>query len=376
MAAYYISTARGSDSNTSIQAQNPATPWKTIGKALGTSGGAAGSVVAGDTVFVEPGVYRELIKLSAAGSSGSAITVVGDVDGSNFRTGGYSTPATGEVQVTPYTTNDRTQCGTTATINLNGKGYYTFQDLSVIGSRATMGAVDGYSTATNNITLKNCYFSAPTTICVGAFATDGVALNWTVDSCIFVGYNWGLQFSVPFSATAEWNLATAVRNCIFHAVNSGGLNIAKYGGAVNNRLGYGFTVQGCTFFMNVGVSVYTGQSSAMANTVAAVKNCNFINYYAFQAGANNYIFEDYNISCSSYYQSGGINGGTTAGAHSQGWQAGSQQYDPMLEFGQALFWGGQARPFLMPAAGSPYLNFGDGTTPSYDLAGRNRPEGN
>lgn len=65
-ADYYVSTS-GSDSYTAEQAQNVATPWKTIQK-------AANTLVAGDIVFVREGTYSEQIKPQNSGTKSHYIT--------------------------------------------------------------------------------------------------------------------------------------------------------------------------------------------------------------------------------------------------------------------------------------------------------------
>ncbi|MEI8287951.1 MAG: carbohydrate-binding protein [Verrucomicrobiota bacterium] len=58
---FYVAT-NGSDSYTAVQATSLATPWKTIQK-------AAGTVVAGDTVLIRGGTYRETVTPTNSGTS-------------------------------------------------------------------------------------------------------------------------------------------------------------------------------------------------------------------------------------------------------------------------------------------------------------------
>ncbi len=67
---YYVSTT-GSDTYTSTQAQNPATPWKTILK-------ADRSVTAGATIHVGAGSYTGGFTTSKSGSATSPITYISD----------------------------------------------------------------------------------------------------------------------------------------------------------------------------------------------------------------------------------------------------------------------------------------------------------
>jgi parallel beta-helix repeat protein len=69
-ATYYVATS-GDDSRTPQQAQQTATPWRTLQK-------AADAAVAGDTVLVSPGTYNEKVTISKKnGSAGKWITFTG-----------------------------------------------------------------------------------------------------------------------------------------------------------------------------------------------------------------------------------------------------------------------------------------------------------
>jgi hypothetical protein len=57
---FYVDQAHGSDSNSPVQAQSPATPWATIGKALSVVG-------TGHTIRVEPGTYAQALQSHFAG---------------------------------------------------------------------------------------------------------------------------------------------------------------------------------------------------------------------------------------------------------------------------------------------------------------------
>ena len=54
-ATYYVATT-GSDTRSKLEAQSPATPWKTIGRAMSINGAAAN-----DAVVVAPGTYNEAV---------------------------------------------------------------------------------------------------------------------------------------------------------------------------------------------------------------------------------------------------------------------------------------------------------------------------
>ncbi len=71
MAIYYVNDTGGDDARTTTQAQNSSTPWKTVQK-------AANTVVAGDVVRVQPGLYNERVSETTSGTSSNKITYVAD----------------------------------------------------------------------------------------------------------------------------------------------------------------------------------------------------------------------------------------------------------------------------------------------------------
>lgn len=76
---YYVDGATGDDSYSPQQAQNPATPWKTIKKAMDT-GGLIGitkknAPLQGYTVIVQPGTYNESVQSKRDGLSTEPVTI-------------------------------------------------------------------------------------------------------------------------------------------------------------------------------------------------------------------------------------------------------------------------------------------------------------
>ncbi len=76
---YYVDGTRGDDARTAAQAQDPATPWKTIKKAV-SSGGligmtSKGVVLDGYTVVVAPGLYLESVESKRDGLSSAPVTI-------------------------------------------------------------------------------------------------------------------------------------------------------------------------------------------------------------------------------------------------------------------------------------------------------------
>ena len=66
-ATYYVA-ANGNDGYTKAQAQNAATPWKTVNY-------GASQLIAGDTLLVRGGVYRESVSIKVNGNTAGRITI-------------------------------------------------------------------------------------------------------------------------------------------------------------------------------------------------------------------------------------------------------------------------------------------------------------
>jgi hypothetical protein len=66
--SYYVDASNGNDSHSEIQAQNPATPWKTINRGLKAA-------LPGEAVIVQPGEYHEAVKSRRDGLADAPITL-------------------------------------------------------------------------------------------------------------------------------------------------------------------------------------------------------------------------------------------------------------------------------------------------------------
>jgi parallel beta-helix repeat protein len=65
---YYVDSTDGDNAYSTLQAQDPATPWRTINRTLQAA-------TAGDTVVVQPGEYYESVKSQRDGLSDAPITL-------------------------------------------------------------------------------------------------------------------------------------------------------------------------------------------------------------------------------------------------------------------------------------------------------------
>lgn len=139
-------------------------------------------VVAGDTIYVGPGVYRETLQTDVAGSSGSPITYIGDVTGEN--TDGVG----GLIRITG--SDDDGDIPNTRDRGINiGHNYRTFESIYLEEIHST--GDPAYVWVTNNVT------------------------DWILDSLVFghSGYHSGGE-AIPVWIEDETE-SFIIRNCIF-----------------------------------------------------------------------------------------------------------------------------------------------------------------
>ncbi len=210
MSLYYISAQNGNDTTGS---GTQGSPWATIGKAI-TNG-----LVAGDTVYIGPGLYRESVVPTVAGTSGAHITFRGDPT-CVYLTGDKN----GRVRVTATDANGLPT--TTSALNCNAKAYLDFYDIHFDGTSSTSnGVVRGYATAT----FTDCVLHGVKAITVGGtltrcvlFGTVGCDAACTTYQCVMVtsnvGSNGGTHESSIFLGGyyGLYGAGTSyARNCLF-----------------------------------------------------------------------------------------------------------------------------------------------------------------
>src|SRR5258708_2923488 len=129
MATYYVGSG-GADSNAG-------TSWA---QRVLTCGKAATSVAAGDTVYITPGTYRELLTISTSGTNGNVISWVGDYLGIN--TDGVG----GIVRLTGAASNDqsasRANCITATTKTFNNFTGFLFDTTTSFPFSLLTGCTD------------------------------------------------------------------------------------------------------------------------------------------------------------------------------------------------------------------------------------------
>jgi hypothetical protein len=328
--------------------------------------GTGSGIVSGDSVYIGAGTYRFIVSQNLAPSFNGVVSYVGDVTG-------QFTGDAGMVQLTAYTTNDKTAPSATTLLNLNGKSNLAFSNIMFVGGNATI--VTATTATSQNITWRDCaWLMGFTANQVVVTATCGyqIPFNWLFDRCLFTPSTvaQALVFTLTTgSGSQDYDANVLFENTLFIATgatstlrvtNSGVL--AQKGGGIRSR--------SCTLI---------GQEGGFMSTVAAQISTVFPSYVydsflmglgTLIAGTLGQIVEDYNLIISNTPRTN-----VTAGTHS----ISDGSYAPLFHFGQERIWLPPLfRAFGEPMAGSPLLGFGnDGGQTPYDLRGSlwQRPAG-
>lgn len=345
MTLYYVRKS-GSDAAAGTSA---ATAWATIGKAL-----LAGGIASGDTVYVGAGIYRQSV---IVGITPTATTnVIGDADGSK-------TGDAGEVRWTGMT-SDFSGASNTSPLDCNTKNFLSFTGI-VFQSGGSLAVVTGLGG--HDLTFTDCtFFDGAAGITVTA--TVNVALNHTWDRCRFFPLATGtaLQFTLPTSATVDYDVNVLINNCLIFSMSSA-VNVTASG--ANSFKGGGIRLRSTTV-----IATATGITTSSANVATSIPctayDCLFLTGgNALVANSSGQIVEDYN-----FLGGGSLRSSVTAGTHSN--TIASEK--PIIHIGQEYVWGGQPRPFGTPVRDSIVCGWGAQTSPagpSVDILNRPRPAG-
>ena len=229
-------------------------------------------VEAGDTVYVGPGTYRELLTCDVSGGAGAAISYIGDYDGT------HTTGVKGIVRVTG--SDDDLTATRASCITATSKNLRTFRGFA-------------FGMTTGNVV------SATT------------SATWIIEQCMFIDFLARIN-AVQVSGASQ--AAVTVRNCAFVYPGSSGVyfqhsaDVSDAGHVVENCLiigardrciGFenvgGATVRNCAFLAIQGSGVQITAALAAGQSVA-VNNCIFarLGGTALAAAAVGEIVEDYN----------------------------------------------------------------------------------
>ena len=258
MTTYYVGSG-GNNSNNGLSWAN---------RKLTLNGAEDIPVVAGDTVYVGAGLYREMLTCDVSGSSGAPITYIGDYTGAN--TDGIG----GVVRWT--TTNDDIVSTRNICVKMEGRNYRTFEGFSYDGPTSIYSCFWVQSNSVDHLTIRNSLFEH--TNAIRSYQT-ALITNMLLENCV------ALDVSGLYTEGAvQDNCGNLIQNCL----------IIGAGSAIDVKSG-GTLVKNC---MSIGTNKFVVVSSTLnSGQVVTVNNCIilFNINYALSANTLGNLVEDYNV---------------------------------------------------------------------------------
>lgn len=251
-------------------------------------------VVAGDLVYVGPGVYRETLTVDVSGSDGSPITYIGDV------TGEHTDGVGGVVRITGSDddiTRTRQYC-----VSVNAKNYRTFRGFCADAS--TLGHFYFFNGSSNCI-VEYCslWYSGSVQINI-----SGTGVGFKIRNCYFDKSS-SHSISISHTVTVD-NTGNEITNCIF-ATSVRAIQVDRVGG---------ITIKNCTFIGNTGC-VRVQNNPASGQTITLNNSIMYNSTLAVYAPATGYLIENYN----AFYGNATDRSGVDTGAN-------SNSYPPIFEY--------------------------------------------
>jgi len=342
MATYYVRTPANGGSDAAA-GTSTSTAWATFTKAFSSTG-----FTSGDTVYVEPGVYRETVTALNTSPTTRAF-VIGDYSGAIFGT-------VGEVRLTSFTTSDDAAGTTTTLLNLNSRDNITLRGIRFEG----VGRCIDVNAGAVSIDIEDCVIVGKATGAVAFSSSAATALNCNLRRSFIFGVQDPVLIT-PNISTANTVLNMNIENCVIAGSSQRGIFFSTTGS--------GFTISGCTV-KNCTIMAPTGMaSSATSYSTGGISVLNCLFYLCvtgISSGTSNQISEDY---CRYALVSTPTVGITTNGANSN--LVGNLSVDMGSSF---LYDLSPRKPWYMPYV-TNIIN-GDGTatgTPTDDIHQTTRP---
>jgi len=296
MPTYYVGPG-GNDGNDGLSWAN---------RFLTLNGAEDEPVAAGDTVYVAPGIYRELLTCDVSGSSGQPITYIGDVTGVNTDNIGGVVRITGSDN---DLTGVRAYCVYSA-----AKEYRTFRGFSF--DLATTSFVR-FDDDVGEVIIEDCYFGESVD-----FADEGLRFwncvasdTYIIRRCFFIAGEKALYLANT-SGEVAISSSSLIENCIFFG--------SAYGDAVHVDRVVGFDIKNCLFFAR-DKAVFS--ATATTGSFDVLNSIFVFNVSALEAQATGDIVEDYNaVPGNNATQRTNVNTGSNSNAYPMLGQTINQAY--------------------------------------------------
>lgn len=342
MATYYVRTPAngGNDANAGT---STSTAWATFTKAFSASG-----FTSGDTVYIEPGVYRETVTALNTSPTTRAF-VIGDYNGAIFGT-------VGEVRLTSFTTSDDAAGTTTTLLNLNTRDLITIRGIRFEGAGRCIDVPSG----SVSIDIEDCVIIAKGSGAIAFTSASATALNCNMRRCIVFGLSDAIIVSPNIASNITVNMN--IENCMITATTNRGI---QFSAANTGGVASACTVKNCTIHAPTGINAVTASYSTSGGIV--VTNTLFaLCTTGIAAGTTGQVSENFNRFAQCSTATTNI---TTNGANSN--LVGNLNIDLGMSF---LFDYTPRMPFYMPYVANIILGDGTATSmPTDDIHGTTRP---
>lgn len=263
-------------------------------------------VVAGDDIYVGPGVYREQLTVDVSGAGGNIITYIADVTGEN--TDGVG----GLVRITA-SDNDTTATRTICILNAGGYDYRTFRGFKFEFGTSGQVRFQTVNTVTNWI-LEDCIFGEATDSGGYGFVTWSITGvdDITIRRCIFFSHRLSAIYFNPSGPDAASSID--IENCIFFGDG--------WGESIKIDETDGITIRNCTFHgCAEGIDVDDNNTNGYTTYVY---NCYFAGTgsAALEGGVIGDITEDYNSFWNCFAKRVNTNTGANSQSYPMFWDFG------------------------------------------------------
>lgn len=359
MSDYFVSASRGSDSTGDGSAANP---WRTIGKAIGSSPAISLPASGGATLWIEPGVYREAVTLGLSPTASAPLVIRGDFDGAGFAAAGQTNLKKGALSWRAW--SDVTTPLALPCLNVAGLSNITIKRVKFLGGQVGNGVGSCvHASGATNLTIQDCVLAAyPSTnrYALELQSTAGAAINATVERCVFkptVNTNPALRIRGEKQATG-YGLNVAIKACVFQGGYSQVVLESTGSGA---GLAGGIAIQNCTFIdpNQYSCLAYNGDATVASSPRVMIYDSILIGG-GIRAGHVSQAVEDGNSFTNALRTNVEIGGNSDPGP-----------VEPSLNFLDEVAGGLALRPFFEPVAGAGFLGkTARGITPEFDLLGR------
>jgi hypothetical protein len=214
MAIYYV---RPDGSNTNAgTGPGAGQAWATVAFALGAASGTNPGLVGGDTVYIAPGTYRNVVTIGYTTPT-SMITVQGDPSCSQF-----SGLTAGPIRITNAPVGDTAP--TRGQFFTGTTDYLTLRNIQFDGLSAYS---TGLVTLTGgNLTIDKCCFQTYTDTNNGfgtVITIPSSKNNITISNCIYFVYQTGITINLATQGSSNYNTNTQINNCFIYSQTGSGL---------------------------------------------------------------------------------------------------------------------------------------------------------